>query len=411
MNAPLQVFHALASHIDLPFMYALVGGQLAVQLACVELYRRQLAREAAAPAGPLPDAAVVVPCKGRNPGSAGDNIRSLLAQDYPGRLEFVFVVPSREDAAYGEVSAAIAGDLRARLLVSGSVPSRSSGKAVDLVYAVDRVSEGARVLVFGDAGILVTPDWARRLAAALEEPGVTVSSALMTDVPVQPTLCSLLRMTWTLGGAPFYRLAPVAYGFSMALRADDYRRLDVRSHWERCVAEDGALSLLARRAGGTVRFVAGVLPVSRESWDWTELMRAFNRYFIYGRHYTPAAWASLAVPILGKTWVLVWAARSRAWGLGAGALAADMLFFAALLAVVDARHGERFAGVAPRWRRWRLWGALTAPLLLPLYLVNLLVSAVSDRVRWGAYHYVIRGPFDVEVRPVVSGRTGGPTGP
>ncbi|MBI5243213.1 MAG: hypothetical protein HY922_05925 [Elusimicrobia bacterium] len=43
--------------------------------------------------------------------------------------------------------------------------------------------------------------------------------------------------------------------------------------------------------------------------------------------------------------------------------------------------------------------AAASPLVLPVYLINLALSAVSRDVRWGGRSYRLRGPLDVEVLP------------
>ena len=109
----------------------------AVQLTAVlRLVLR--ARRARAPLPePAPSVAVVVAYKGggREVEAA---VASLLAQDYSGPLEWRFVVESERDEAVAVLRAAAAREPRARVIVSGETPERSSAKALRLLAGAGR---------------------------------------------------------------------------------------------------------------------------------------------------------------------------------------------------------------------------------------------------------------------------------
>lgn len=399
--------------ITLHFMFALAAATAIFQLTCALLYWRQLKREFSAPEpGPLPATTVLIPCKGDSECLAR-NARSVLAQAYPGRLDFIFIVPSRCDPAYARLQSVISefGGGRARLLVSDAQPTRCSEKILNLLHGLRHLAADTEVLLFADADILVAPDWAKWLVEALNDRSVGLATTVMLCIPANRSLWALLRMLWVVQGLPFYRLMAAADGQSMTVRRRDFERWGVAGLWKRCVSEDAALDKAVRSAGAKVRYIARLLPISVESCYCRDMVWVFNRWFVYARVYDPVLWVMMALTILGKTWILFWAIRSSAWSLFGLALSGDAALMWVVLSILRRFHGDRFLDIAPVFRSYRFWGALAAPLVLPVYLVNLANSLVTRDIRWGGYTYRLHGPFNVEVlgrqeaglrRPIVS---------
>jgi len=110
----------------------------AAQLLTTALIYRRFFREAVpAPDSYVPSVTVIVASKGDSPDLIG-NISSLLDQDYAGTREYLLVTPSRTDPGYQKLEALLKdrGAVQARLCASEALPSRSSGKALDLVFAL-----------------------------------------------------------------------------------------------------------------------------------------------------------------------------------------------------------------------------------------------------------------------------------
>ena len=88
-----------------------------------------------------PPVCVISACKGVFAQFDG-NIRSLLAQDYEGELEFLFVSPRKDDPAYRALERLLAEPavrVKARLLCSEATPVRCSEKILNMLYALKRV--------------------------------------------------------------------------------------------------------------------------------------------------------------------------------------------------------------------------------------------------------------------------------
>lgn len=360
---------------------ALGAAQLAASL--LFLLRRLLEP---APGGAAPSAAVVVPCCGAGEGFE-ENVEAMLAQDYPGPVEFLFVTPSEDDPAHARLKTLM--DARCRLLASGLAPTRSSGKIVDVLFALERVRPDAELLAFADADLRVGSDWLRRLAAPLADPAVGAATAFMAYRPEKGGFASHLRTAWMAAGTPFMELMGVATGQSLAMRRADFERLKVAELWSRSLFEDLALHPVLRRAGLKTVFVGGAMPVSGEGTDVRSLLALSLKWVFAFRVYVPLVWALGLGMTLGKAYFLFYALRTPAWRapILAALYAMDVLNLWVLSAAFRRETGPALA----------LWAPLMAPLVPLVYAYDFAVSPFKRGMRWGRRWYRVRGPQDVEV--------------
>lgn len=375
-----------------------VAGLTGAQFAALWAFRRALRRELAAPdAGFRPPVSVIVPCKGA-PAGLGDSVRALLAQDYPA-AEFMFVVPTEGDRAFAAIRAAVAGDARARVLASNAVPTRCSGKALDILFALERTSARSEVLVFADADMTVPPGWLADLVAPLTDGETAVATSCMLYVAATPSFWTFLRMTWMAAGLPYFALLGVAAGHSMALSRKDFTALGVADVWSRSLMEDLALASAVRRAGKRVRFVARAMPVSHEECGARDFFALFDKWMFCFRVYDPRVWLGALAACCAHAWIVYWCLRPPFTPrIPALLFAGDAAYLAGVLAVLRAAFPEKFAGLSPVLRSaLPFWAALAAAPLWAAYAWQVAASLVARRVRWGGRTYDVRGPQDVAV--------------
>jgi cellulose synthase/poly-beta-1,6-N-acetylglucosamine synthase-like glycosyltransferase len=216
----------------------------------VRLVRRSLGQP---PGSYQPPAAVIVPCKGLDPGF-DLNLTAFLTQRYPA-YQLIFVVASEEDPAYRylkerlKAPAARGPALKTALLVAGRSEARGE-KVNNLLAGIAAVEPQTEVLVFADADATPREDWLKSLVAPLEDGRVTVSTGFRWYLPGE-SFASQLRAAWdasiaTMMGEHDHNFA---WGGSMAIRAADFKRLRVAErYWASTVSDDYALS--ARPAAG-----------------------------------------------------------------------------------------------------------------------------------------------------------------
>ena len=255
----------LSATMPPPIAVALLTGVLVPPAVALAAFRRRLARAVPEPSR-WPRVAVVSSCKGADPMMAA-NAATLLAQDYPGEREAVFVVPVRSDPAF----AALSGLAGARLVVSDADPRRASEQNENLLFALRALGPGPEVLVFADADQRVRPDWLRRLVAALLEEGVGVSTAPAVFIPEGAGAAGALRHAWVAYGLPFMAALGWSSGQSQAVRRADFDAWGAAGLWGRTINMDLTLSALARRAGRRVVHVPRAAPLWHEPCSWGQV--------------------------------------------------------------------------------------------------------------------------------------------
>jgi ceramide glucosyltransferase len=357
-----------------------------------------------------PFAVLIIPCKGIHPGF-DTNLQNFLAQDYP-NYQVILVVASEKDPAYEYVEKHLGslstsrGAPQAALIVAGYADDCGE-KVHNLRRGLSAVDPAAKVLVFADVDARPARDWLRSLVAPLADAKTLVSTGFRWYLP-GASFVSQLRAAWdtsiaTLLGDHDHNFA---WGGSMAIRREDFARLDVPGrYWANTVSDDYALTRAAREAGGGIYFQPRCLLASREDSSLREFLRWSNRQIIITRVYAPHLWrlglaAHLlysATFLLGATVLVVpgvaWPARVGIAALLTGILALGMA--KARLRSIAAR--EMFCEEAPTLARYgaRYWQL--APLVPWVMLFNFVVAGFTRHIEWRGTHYELRSRDEVRV--------------
>ncbi len=373
---------------------ALQGAQLWTALLFFLRIRRGLSRPAADYA---PATALLVPCAGVFAGF-DENVRALLAQDYPGELRTYFVTPSVADPAHRRLEGLLKGTDSTRLLASGLAPKGCSGKITDLLFALERIEGEPELLAFADADLRVRPDWLKNLAAPLADPAIGVSTSASIYVPRGLAPAGLLRMAWIMNVIPFLVFFDCVSGQSMAMRRKDFASAGVAEEWKVSLLEDLALGALARKQGLRVRFAAGAVSAATEPLGFGAAVAVFDRWLRCVRLFDLRVWTLGAVLAALKLGIVLWALLRPAWDI----LVLFWLLEALALGAVAFAfrcHYPALWSAAPALVRAGapLLAALAAPLLLAVQSWNFLRSALSNTVDWGPYRYHVHGKGNIEV--------------
>lgn len=247
------------------------------------------------PSALRPRTCLIVPCKGLD-AHFDSNLRSFFRQDYE-NYHLVFVVESESDPAYEKLCALketlgpASHALDVNILVAGA--SRCcSQKIHNLLYAYDRIPADSEVLAFADSDICVHADWLSRLIRPLRRPKCGLTTGYRWFIPTRNNAATLAlsainaAVAQFLGNSPFNQ----AWGGSMAIRTEDFRRLNVSQLWANTLSDDLSLSQAVKRAGMRITFVPECLVASFESSTWPKLYEFGRRQFLITRVYAPGAW-------------------------------------------------------------------------------------------------------------------------
>lgn len=239
--------------------------------------------------------ALIVPCKGLD-SNFQKNVTSLFNQDYE-NYRLWFVVADRSDPAYSELCKLknqLNQTCKARevqILVAGQAKSCSQ-KIHNLLYCYQQISDCIEVLAFADSDICVRSDWLSHLVWPLRKSNAGVATGYRWFVPQKNNLASLAlsainaRIAQLPGKTHFNQ----AWGGSMAVRVEVFRRLGLDKIWPKTLSDDLSLSRAAKKAGMKVVFVPACIVASHESVTWRELFEFGRRQFLITRIYAPRTW-------------------------------------------------------------------------------------------------------------------------
>lgn len=368
------------------------------------------------PAGEYaPPAAVIIPCKGVIPGFE-ENLTRFLTQEYP-VYQLIFVVATLQDPAHPalltlleKVTKAAEPDKfplpRTALLVAGLSDVRGE-KVNNLLCGLTAVDPAARVLVFADADARPGMDWLRFLVAPLADKSVTVSTGFRWYLP-GARFVSQLRAAWdtsvaTLLGEHRHNFA---WGGSMALRAEDFKQLQIAErYWAHTVSDDYGVYRAVRDAGGWIRFEPRCLVASREDSTFLEFLNWSNRQIILTRVYAARLWKlGLAANCLYCGTFLLGLIPLI---LSRISIPARMAIFTTLLAILilgfakghirtvvasELFHEEEPILSRLGSRYWQL-----TPIVPWIMLFNFIVAGLTRRIEWSGTQYELTSVDEVKI--------------
>jgi ceramide glucosyltransferase len=358
-----------------------------------------------------PRVVVIIPCKGLD-ARFQTNIASFFKLDY-GNYCLFFVVEDKTDAAYaklGEVKEAMGRESRAsdiQILIAG--PSAScSQKIHNVLYTLDRIPDSTDILAFADSDVCVRGDWLTRLVWPLRRCGRGVATGYRWFIPTTNNLPSLVMSALNASVAQLLGNSRLnhAWGGSMAIRVQDFRRLDLERVWRGTLSDDLSLSHAVKKAGMKVIFVPACLVPSFESTTWSGLYEFARRQFLITRVYVPGTWWAAFLFSLGSVAGL-WGGLALA-GYAAAIHAEHILLYAAVPAIFFAGQVVRavlrqlvamqiLSEYGPQLWRAAVADVLGCWLWSVLLFVYILSSAFGRTIRWRGIRYKLDGPAQTQV--------------
>ena len=253
---------------------------------------------------------LIVPCKGLD-SAFHKNITSLFNQDYENYLLW-FVVTEKSDPAYDELCKLknqLSQSSKAhevKIFLAGKVgdcnkqtndneqPTKyaCSQKIHNLLYCYERIGDDIDALAFADSDICVRTDWLSHLVwhLRLSKTGATTGYRLFVPARNNPATLALsavnAKVAQLLGNTSFNQ----AWGGSMAIRVDTFRKIGLDKIWPKTISDDLSLSHAVKKAGKKIEFVPACLVASYESNTWQGLFEFARRQFVITRVSAPLTW-------------------------------------------------------------------------------------------------------------------------
>jgi len=358
-----------------------------------------------------PRTVLIIPCRGLD-SAFQQNITSFFEQDYENYLLW-FVVGDESDPAYDELcrlkdrlsQSSKAQDVQVFVAGRGRTCSQ---KIHNLLYCYEKISGDIDVLAFADSDICVRSNWLSHIVYPLRKAKNGAASGYRWFIPERNNLASLAlsamnaKVAQLLGNTRFNQ----AWGGSMAIRVEVFRKLGLDKIWPKALSDDLSLSIAVKKAGLIVTFVPACLVASHEVTTWRNLFEFSRRQFLITRVSAPKTWwfglFSSLYSILG-----IWAAAGLA--IYAGVIQNEHLFlFAAVPAVffvsqlIRAILRQRMAGKLLGHERRKMRVACAADILgfwlwSLLMLILIISSAFGRTICWRGIRYKLLGPTETIV--------------
>lgn len=361
----------------------------------------------AVPAGELPVVCVLMSLRGADPDLPAC-LRALFRQDYP-RHQIRIVVDSITDPAWQIVDDVIAetGAAHVRVETLGR-PLGTCGLRVNaFLQLLDDLPPDCDVVAWLDADTMPYPAWLRDMVGPFHDPAVGATSGTRWYVPVNTNPGTLLRTAWNTGGVQKMVVFGMAFGGSLAYRADLLRRKDVRQSWSRLLWEDIITRQLIEPCGYRLEFVGNATLPTRENISLPACMRFITRQMLNVRLYHDAwptlvaysFWvalaplAALSVLAVSLYWQDVASAAAAAAGMGIHAFS---LLYNGRSTELAARRTIGSRGDASWKTPLSLYGigVLTPGLLL----ICVIQAMVARSITWRGITYSIHSPHEIRLQ-------------
>ncbi|MBK9140017.1 MAG: bacteriohopanetetrol glucosamine biosynthesis glycosyltransferase HpnI [Verrucomicrobia bacterium] len=260
---------------------------------------------------PLPGLSVLKPLKGADEETEGC-LRSWLAQDYDGSLQFLFGVTSPEDPAAAVIERLLHEfpKCNARLVVC---PQRLGVNAKVSKLAQLEPLADQDFIVVSDADVRVPPDFLTHLMTEFARPGVALVNPFYAAATPHN---AAMRWEAVAVNADFWssvlmsrRLAPMrfALGAVMALRRADLESIGGFAALANHLADDYELGRRLTARGGEVALCPTVVECREAPQSWAAVWRHQLRWSRTIRVCQPAAYAASIISN-ATLWPLLWLA-------------------------------------------------------------------------------------------------------
>ncbi|HEX6245747.1 MAG TPA: glycosyltransferase, partial [Polyangiales bacterium] len=319
----------------LSFALALLGAALFLRILVSHRRMWRLLAPATPAAGSTrayPSLTVIRPIKGLDAG-ARENTEALLAQDYPGPLQTLFVLDSSADPAYPLVSELVAASGKdARVLLAGSRPARRTGKLHAMIAGMAQ-AEG-ELIAFSDSDSRPAPGLLRQLAdelAARPEAGSSFAPAVTLGDPrtFSEMVYGLMINSWYGAAAAEVagekRELPFIMGQIMLLRRSALTAIGGLESAEGQLVDDMFLGARLTRFGYTNVMVQAPLHLVTGPLSFRALVTLLQKWMAFSRSGLPASFlqrnfvrgAEFGVALVGTLLSLALAAPLAVLSMGA----------------------------------------------------------------------------------------------
>lgn len=302
------------------------------------------------------------------------SIKSLIAQDYPGKFRIVLVDDGSSDGTAAVAQAAASGCARLEIIAGTPVPEGWTGKLWAVAQGIDHAPADAPWLWLTDADIVHAPDTLRRLVARSLADGLVLNSSMallrcesLAERALIPAFVFFFKMLYPFAQVndPSARMAAAAGGCMFVDRAALARAGGIKMIAD-AIIDDCAMGVVMKQQG-PIRLQLTHRSVSiRPYGDWRDIAAMVARSAYAQLQYSPLL---LAGTLAGMA--IVYLLPPLLALFGGGLPWFDGLMAWAIMAVL-------YQPMLHFYRRSPLWG-IVMPAIAAFYTAATLMSAAEHR--------------------------------
>ena len=347
-----------------------------------------------------PRCAIIVPCKGSNK-NLRSNLESFFTLDHPG-YSVVFVTESDEDPAVPVIRETLRGRPNG-LHVTAGISTSCAQKNLNLLAGIGRARKlGAEVYVFADSDIAPGKSWLREIILPLSDPRVVVTSGFRW---LHAKKGSVAEWTHTYANIFIYVVFSCAFfvggvglwGGSMALRREDFEKLEVAKKWSAAVVDDMSLSQIVHKKRLKGVIVSSCMAHTDELFSSVKSGIAwFERQIMFLKVYFKHLWLFGALPVviicaallLLLPAALLFSLSETKTFFGSGGGAALVFYLGELITV----SFYPLLGPMPRFHRF----LLLQPFIRLTHAVSFTGTCMTNTITWSGVRYRLKFFGDVK---------------
>lgn len=255
--------------------------------------------------------AVIVPCKGDGDPGFGENLLSIICQEYAGPAQFIFCVESNTDSALLVLNRLKRQFAQVEVCVAG-LATTSGQKNLNIIKGMEQAGR-ADIFLFADADIQPHRTWLQEMIAPFAEPQVGAVTGCFRRVPALANfrLGNYLAGLFGAGIVTGMTSDVIAglWGGSLAIRRSVVEQLGLRERLATEIVDDIAIMHALHQTQMVRRFVPSCTLKSYcdmsapASIEWLVRQFQFSQiyfkklYFFYYVFGLPYAFSILAAPL------------------------------------------------------------------------------------------------------------------
>ena len=353
--------------------------------------------------------AVILPALRGAPSNLRENLRRLLAQDYP-TYSLHIVIDSTEDPAWRVVESVVAQapDSAVQFAALKEPSTECSLKGSALSQMLDDLEEGVELVAMIDADVSAHCGWLRELALPFDDPSVGATHGNPWFMPQRGQWGSLVRYLWNAQAVVFMSLFGIVWGGSAAIRRSALERSGLRQRWKQSLSTDAPVGTAIRSIGLTTKWVPSLMMPNHEECELATSLQLIQRYMsstrLYHRQWWPLvahaglmAFTLLLAPVLVA--FALWSGRDAAVLSAGSGLAIFCLGMLLVVVMMEARVRQLIEARGQHVRRLgagRLVKlALAIPLAQLIHCIAVAMASVRREVVWSGTTYRVDGPWKV----------------